>query len=267
MVTRWPQRRGRARQTEPQRPSARRRPPQAPDPRAGRGRGTGGARACTPAGPESRSAGPLPSLTAGRGRTPRAGPRGRGHAAPARPSTPTRAGSPRSPEARRVSYGPHVVSKQPAAPTCPGKPRSGCLPIGSPHRSARPTLLLIGRESGSRRIGTGQQRGRGFLKGCGLCREPGRPARNRKPTGAERVSRSRSRVCPPAPIHPAAWVGMWPPTSCVPLNAERLTEGTPAFAEWELIASTSSRSWGFSEIIDMRGTEERFLKSGLLLRR
>lgn len=78
---------------------------------------------------------------------------------------------------------------------------------------------------------------------------------------------SRSPVCPPTPIHPSPWVGMWPPTSCVPVNVEWLTEDTPTFAEWEGIASTSSMSRGFREIIYMRGTKERFLKSGLLLRR
>lgn len=30
---------------------------------------------------------------------------------------------------------------------------------------------------------------------------------------------------------------MWPPTSCVQLNAEGLTEDTPTFAEWGLINS------------------------------
>lgn len=125
-------------------------PPQAPEPGAGLGRGTGGTRdrACTAAGPESRLAGSWASLTAGRRRTPGAA-SGAGETprqpARARPSPPTPAGSPRSPEARRLPSCPHVVSKQPAAPTCPGKPRSGCLPIGSPNCSARLTHLLIGR--------------------------------------------------------------------------------------------------------------------------
>lgn len=85
-------------------------------------------------------------------------------------------------EQGRFSSCPHVASRPPAVPTCPGKPRSGCPLIGSLNGSTRLRSLLIGfpGKLGSLRVGARQQKGRGLLRGRGLHLGRAEPAGNFK---------------------------------------------------------------------------------------